>query len=139
MDLSRTCCRALFSGVLIAGVIPMSSPVARGDDKTLERVSPAAAPIKMRLTLAEARDLALRNNKALELARLNVSEKGYAAKAARKDYLPKLMGTDSYFHFNQPLGSVVTVQQGKRGLLPPNVSVFDANVLNQDSNLASLF
>jgi outer membrane protein TolC len=93
----------------------------------------------MRLTLAEARDLALRNNKALELARLNVSEKGYAARAARKDYLPKLMGTDSYFHFNQPLGSVVTVQQGRRGILPPNVSIFDANVLNQDSNLASLF
>jgi outer membrane protein TolC len=91
-----------------------------------------------RLTLSEAQELALRNNKALALARLNVAEKGQATAAARKDYFPKVIGTDTYFHFNDDLGSVVTFQKGKLGVLPPGAVLVDATVLNQDTNLATI-
>jgi outer membrane protein TolC len=98
---------------------------------------PASADVR-RLTLDEAKQLALSNNKVLNLARLSVAEKGHATAAARKDYLPKLVGIDSYYHFNDDLGSVVTVQRGIRGILPPGSRTISANVFNQDSNLASL-
>jgi outer membrane protein TolC len=97
----------------------------------------AAAPAR-RLTLEEARQLALQNNKALALARLNVSEKGYAADAARKDYFPKLIALDTYFRFNDDLGSVVTVPRGPLGILRPTATTVNANVLNQDTNLATV-
>jgi outer membrane protein TolC len=88
--------------------------------------------------LDEARQLVLHNNKALSLANLNVAEKGYATAAARKDYLPKAIALDTYFHFNEDLGSVVTVQKGKLGLLPPGAVTTSASVLNQETNLATL-
>jgi outer membrane protein TolC len=97
-----------------------------------------ASPAVRRLTLEEAQDLALRNNKSLALARLNVEEKGHAATAARKDYFPKVIGTDTYFHFNDNLGSVVTFQRGQLGVLPPGSRIINATVLNQDTNLATL-
>jgi hypothetical protein len=43
--------------------------------------APAAGPY--RLTLEQARQMALSHNKSLDLARLNVTEKGYATEAAR--------------------------------------------------------
>jgi outer membrane protein TolC len=91
-----------------------------------------------RLTLEEARQLALEHNQALALARLNVAEKGHATAAARKDYGPKLIAQDTYFRFNDDLGSVVTIQRGRLGVLPPGATIIEANVLNQDSNLATL-
>jgi outer membrane protein TolC len=107
---------------------PVPSPTA---------AAPAGPPVQ-RLTLAEAKELALRNNKALALARLNVAEKGYAADAARKDYFPKLLGIDTYFHFNDNLGSVVTFRRGAHGILPPGATTFNVAVFNEDSNLASV-
>jgi outer membrane protein TolC len=105
-----------------------------------------------RLTLEEAKQLACDHNKALGLARLNLEEKLYAIDAARKDYLPKLIGADYYFHFNEPLGTVVAfrgrqfgpVSIGPGGVLQvPQVNIpgrtISANVLNQDSNLATIF
>jgi outer membrane protein TolC len=92
----------------------------------------------MRLTLAEAHQLALRNNKSLSLARLNVEEKGYAANAARKDYFPKVIGTDTYFRFSDDLGSVVTFRRGALGILPPGSRIINAVVLNENSNLATV-
>jgi len=91
-----------------------------------------------RLTLDEARHLAGLNNKALNLARLSVEEKGYAAAAARKDYLPKVVGLDTYLHFNDNLGSVLTFQTGRLGILPTTTQAVNASVLNQNSNLASV-
>jgi outer membrane protein TolC len=98
-------------------------------------VSPApvsAGPASSRvLTLEEARQLALANNKALALAHLNVDEKGYATTAATKDYYPKILGSETYFHFDNPLGSVLTT----RGtVLPMSVPV---NVINQDAALTT--
>jgi outer membrane protein len=90
------------------------------------------------LTLDEARNLAVASNKSIALAQLNVIEKQHVANAARKDYLPKALGSVTYFHFNQDLGSVVTVDRGKLGILAPGVSTFSAAVLNQDSALSTV-
>jgi outer membrane protein TolC len=89
-----------------------------------------------RLTLEEARQRALANNKALALARLNVDEKQHAVNAARKDYFPKFLGNVTYLHFDQPLGTVLTAGGGRLGILPARtVSV---NVLNQDTALSTI-
>ena len=98
----------------------------------------ATAQAVRRLTLDEAKQLTMLNNKALNLARLNVAEKGHATAAAKKDYLPKLLATDTYFRFNDNLGSVVTIEKGARGILAPGISTINAAVLNQDTNLASV-
>jgi outer membrane protein TolC len=92
----------------------------------------------MQLSLDEARQMALANNRSLALARLNVESKGHAASAASKDYLPKLIGNETYFHFNDNLGSVVTVQKGKLGILPPGALTSDVSVVNKDSSLTTL-
>jgi outer membrane protein TolC len=100
--------------------------------------APEAAPAR-RLTLEEAKQLALSNNKALALARLNVNEKHYAKAAAWKDYLPKFIANETYFHFNDNLGTVVTVPRGSLGILPIGGATIAANVLNQDTSLTTLF
>ncbi len=65
------------------------------------------------------------------LAHINVNEKHQAAIAATKDFYPKILGNSTYFHFDNPLGSVITT----RGVvLPTFVSV---NVLNQDTSLTT--
>jgi outer membrane protein TolC len=104
----------------------------------LPDAAPGAAPVR-RLTLEEARQLAVQNNQSLALARINVDSKAHATAAAKKDYFPKLMGSVSYFHFNDDLGSVVTFQRGALGILPPGSRVIEANVLNQDSTLSTIF
>jgi outer membrane protein TolC len=109
-----------------------------GEATSNPQTSPSAKPGVTRLTLSEAQELALRNNKSLSLARLNVEEKGHATAAARKDYLPKVIGSDTYFHFNDNLGSVLTFQRGQLGILPPGTRIINATVLNQDTNLATI-
>ena len=76
---------------------------------------PSSTPTARRLTLEEARQLALQNNPGLALARLNVTTKEHATAAARKDYFPKLLGNLTYFHFNENLGTVVTAASGATG------------------------
>jgi outer membrane protein TolC len=93
-----------------------------------------------RLTLEDARQLAFQNNKALTLARLNVEEKRHATQAARKDYLPKVMGNVTYFNFNENLGNVVTLQTPNlRGLIPSLSKTVDVSVLNENSSLSTIF
>ena len=77
-------------------------------------------------------------NKDLELANLAVREKGEAIAAARTDYLPKLLGNDTYFHFNANLGIVNTVQTGRLGILPVATHTVAVTAVNQNSNLASI-
>jgi outer membrane protein TolC len=91
-----------------------------------------------RLTLEEARQLALGSNKALGLARLNVAEKEHATSAAQKDYFPKLLGSVTYFNFDQNLGNVVTASGG-RGLFAPGTSLVSVAVANQNSSLSTIF
>src|SRR5262249_19711575 len=102
---------------------------------------PAAAPVASavrRLTLDEARQLALANNKALALARLNVEEKRHATAAARKDYLPKFLGNVTYFHFDKNLGEVLTFERGKFGILQPGVSTFSVPIVNQNATMSTV-
>ena len=97
----------------------------------------AVVPVR-HLTLEEAKQLAAANNKSIALAQLNVLEKQHVTNAAGKDYLPKLLGNVSYFHFNQDLGSVVSVQKGTHGFLPPGVLTIGVPVLNENSTLSTL-
>jgi outer membrane protein TolC len=99
----------------------------------------ATPPAARRLTLEEAKQLALQNNKALALAVLNVEEKQYATDAARKDYLPKLLGSATYFHFDRPLGQVVSIRTGALGILPAGTVLREVAVANQDSYLGTVF
>ncbi len=127
--------------ILLGSIGLPSAAFAQGIGGAVSTQSPALARLGSsvrRLTLEEARSLAAQNNTSLNLARLNVSEKGHATAAARKDYLPKVVGIDSYFHFNDNLGSVVTFQTGGLGILPPGARTINAAVLNQDTNLASI-
>src|SRR5262249_24486074 len=86
---------SLAGGVLV--IVPAALPAGEAAGPG---PAPGPAPAARRLTLEEARQLALGNYKALALARLNVAEKEYATTAARKDYFPKLLGNVTYFHFN---------------------------------------
>src|SRR5262249_27259992 len=72
--------------------------------------APKAPPAPMRLTLDEARQRALANNKLLNLASLNAQSKEYLIRAAQSDYFPKVIGTALYLHFNDDLGKVLTTQ-----------------------------
>jgi outer membrane protein TolC len=96
----------------------------------------------MRLTLEEAKQRALANNKLLNLANLNAESKAFAVRAAQADYFPKIAGTALYLHFSDELGTVLTIQGRKltgpsgRPLIsfPPNVT--NVAVYNQDSSFA---
>jgi outer membrane protein TolC len=131
--------RVVLHFLALALLLHICRPSAKaGQDKVSAHSRGPAETGLMRLTLAEAQELALRNNKALTLARLNVQEKGHATDAARKDYFPKVIGIDSYFHFNDNLGSVLTFSRGQRGILPPGSRIIEATVLNEDTNLATI-
>ena len=94
--------------------------------------SAPVCPSVCRLSLEDARQRAVATNRALGLAHLNVDSKHYATNAATKDYYPKILGNVTYFHFDNPLGSVLTT----RGTILP--STITANVLNQDSTLSTV-
>jgi outer membrane protein TolC len=91
-----------------------------------------------RLTLDDAKERALANNKELTLARFNIMEKSFATSAAKRDYLPKLLGNVNYFHFNQSLGEVATFRTGSLGILPTTSRTIAVNVVNQNANLAAI-
>ena len=97
------------------------------------------APDVRRLTLEEARQLALANNKALTLARLNVQEKRYATAAAKRLYGPQVLGAANYFHFDQPLGQIVVSASGRFGLLTPGTVLANTAVINQDAWFGTIF
>jgi outer membrane protein TolC len=99
----------------------------------------AAGPLVRRLTLEEAQQLALANNPSLTLARINLMEKRYGVTAARKDYLPKVIGSVSYFHFNDDLGAITVPATGRRGLFVPGTPLIHSAVLNENSALTTVF
>jgi outer membrane protein TolC len=104
-----------------------------------QQAPPGAGPPVRRLTLEEARQLALANNKSLELARLNITEKEHATRAVSRDYFPKVLGTVDWFHFDSPLGQVVVTAPGTRGLLPAGTALIEASVFNQNSTYSTVF
>lgn len=124
----------LFACLLATSPLP---PLAAQEARTPPASPPAGSDVR-RLTLEEARQLAFGNNKALALARLNVDEKQHAANAARKDYFPKVLGNVTYFHFQDNLGQVVTVERGRLGILQPGTRTINAAVLNQETTLSTV-
>lgn len=97
-----------------------------------------ATPGLMRLTLDEAKHLALNNNKALTLARLNTQEKFYAKAGAQTFYLPRIIGSSAYVNFNNDLGSIITTRARSFG--PINIASKTANlaVFNQNSSISGV-
>ena len=64
----------------------------------------------------------------MELASTQVAAKSHALDAARKDFLPKLLNSFSYFHFDSDLGTVLTTP----GIFNPAVTRA-VPVINQDA------
>ncbi len=106
------------------------SPAARSQPPV---ASFAASSGAYRLTLEDARQLAMANNTQLQLGRLNVEEKQIAIRAAQTDYLPKILGSAAYLHFNDNLGTVLSTP----GLVLP-VKTVAVSVLNQDSSYGAI-
>jgi outer membrane protein TolC len=78
------------------------------------------------LTLEEAQQLALRNNRALKLARLKVDEAGHKREGVRADYYPKLLGLANYQYFDERLGTTFTA--GELGLTALPASLLAAPI-----------
>jgi outer membrane protein TolC len=131
----------LLRAVLLAGLAAAPRPAPLVAQQVLPQ-PPAAAvagPAVRRLTLEEAQQTALENNKALALARLNIKEKQHATDAARKDYFPKVLGSVDYFHFDDDLGTIeVGIPSGSLGVIPPGASL-SASVLKRNSTLATVY
>jgi outer membrane protein TolC len=90
------------------------------------------------LTLEDAKRRALTTNKELGLASIGIQEKREGTAAAKTDYLPKLLGNVTYFHFNSNLGVVNTVRTGQLGILPPGSRIVAVTAINQDSSFAAI-
>ncbi len=71
------------------------------------------------LTLEEAQQLAAKNNRNLQLARLKVKEAMHRREAARSDYFPRATATATDLYFSQKLGTTVTAGELGLGFLPP--------------------
>jgi outer membrane protein TolC len=90
----------------LAGLAALPAPA---QESRTNSVTPANVPAPvMRLTLEEAKQRILGNNKLLHLAAMNVRSKEYATRAVQANYFPQIVGTAVYFHFNDQLGSVAT-------------------------------
>lgn len=135
-------------------MIPRAWCVLLGVALGAASLSATEGPPAYRVTLEEAKERALTHNKQLELGRLNVQEKQIAISAAKRDYLPKVLGLAAYLHFDEPLGTVVTTRSRTRvgqtirilpggpGIQVPTVTIptrsTAVNVVNQDTAIGTL-
>src|SRR6266545_3219417 len=117
------------------GGAPQAAPISSGE---------GPQPGVVHLTLEDAKQRTLANNKLLQIGNLNAQAKEFAIRAARSDYFPKLTGSVMYFHFNDNLGTVlsgggrtVTGLRGRPLFTLPTTTV-EASVLNQNSTLTNL-
>jgi outer membrane protein TolC len=137
----NTLLAASLTALCLAGIAVVPAP-AEGPPAPaplLEKAPPAV----VRLTLDEAKQRALANNKLLNLASMNAESKAYAIKAIQADYFPKVIGNDFYFHFNDDLGTVVsTPSRMFKGPLGREFflggKAIAVSVINEDTNIASL-
>jgi outer membrane protein len=101
-------------------------------------------PVTMRMTFEEAKQRALTSSKLLNMAGLNAQGKAFAVRAMQADYFPKVTGSAMYFHFNDPLGTVLSTQgRTVTGPLGRPLVVFPATavnvaVINQDSSFVNV-
>ena len=124
---------------LFAASLPGLTSSASAQEAIGQPKQPPAAPAVRRLTLEEAKQIAVANNPNLTLARLNVMEKKYGVTAARKDYFPKLMGSVTFLHFSEPLGSINVAASGRRGLLASGTPLVSTAVANENSTVSTVF
>jgi outer membrane protein TolC len=88
----------------------------------LPRTASAQGNAPMELTLSQAIDLALKQNRSLKLAQLAVVDSEQKKKIARSDYFPRIDNESTAFHVTD-LQQLV-VPQGSLGVgLPPNTAV----------------
>src|SRR5947209_13828618 len=118
---------------------------ATAEDLPPPGAAPAnAPPAVVHITLDEAKQRALANNKLLNLAALNAQSKAFAVKAVQADYFPKVIGTAVYLHFNDDLGTVLTTQgrtvsgPRERPLVTFPANSVDLPVMNQDTSFANV-
>jgi outer membrane protein TolC len=132
----------VFSAAFAAASLGGVRVIQAGEAAPANAPAPAMAPpAVVHITLDEAKQRALANNKLLNLAALNAESKAFAVRAAKADYFPKVIGTDFYLHFNDDLGTVLTgggrTVTGPRGrpLFTFPVASVNVPVLNQDTNV----
>jgi outer membrane protein TolC len=123
--------------VLLASVLLLCLPLLRpaslpAEEKLPEPAVVLGSPAPRRLTLEEARQIALSTSKGLALANLNIQSKEFATRAMRADYFPKALAHSDYFHFDNPLGTTFTT--AGRVLSPVSIPVA---VFNQDSSFTT--
>ena len=82
------------------------------------------------LSLEEAKSRALQSSIVMDLASMQVAAKCHALDAASKDFLPKLLNSFSYYHFDSDLGTVVTTP----GIVNPATTIA-VPVVQQDSSI----
>jgi outer membrane protein TolC len=133
---------AFFAVLMAAGIsqrsvaqsTPTTAPGSLSPPPQVEQlpVAPGAAATdavqSYQLSLEEAKCRTLQNSVIMELASTQVAAKGHALDAARMDYLPKLLNSLSYFHFDSDLGTVLTTP----GIFNPAVTRA-VPVVNQDA------
>src|SRR6516164_9424218 len=89
----------LVCGVAASAQEPMPRPIQQ-----------APTPSVVHLTLEEATQRAISVNKLLALGAMNVTSKGYATRAVQSNYFPHVIGASAYFHFDEPLGEVLSTR-----------------------------
>lgn len=88
----------------------------------------SAATAQKALTLDSCRALALRNNKQLQVARVNKEMTGYAKKSARTQYLPKVDAVAGYSYFSHEINLLSKSQKNELN----NIGTTGVGKLNGD-------
>lgn len=87
------------------------------------------------LTLDSCRALALRNNKQLQVARVNKEMTGYAKKSARTQYLPKVDAVAGYTYFSREINLLSKSQKNELSNMGTNgVSKVSGDITSGISN-----
>jgi outer membrane protein TolC len=110
--------------------LPLNVPDQQRPNDASPVDSETAASGPYHLSLAEAKARTLESSVVMGLASHQVIAKCHALEAARKDYLPKLLNSFSYFHFDSDLGTVVTTP----GIFNPATAI-SVPIIEQDSTL----
>src|SRR5262245_36499264 len=128
--------RGLVAAVALVSLLaPGRLPLAAQQAQPATPAPPPTASVT-RLTPEEAKQRAEANSKVIALAATQFEGKGYAISAARAGYFAKLSGSTLYFHFNHPLGSVLTTQGRPRLGVPANQVAI--NVINRDQSFSTV-
>ena len=123
-----TVCTA--SGIAVLLIVGLNSVQVKAQEPLTGDFA-SLPPGVYRLTLEEAQQRALANSKLRSLAYMNMEAKQEGIYVIEADYYPKLFAGFTGFHFDQPLGKVLT----PGGPLGASIAV---NVVNQDFGLATM-